>query len=73
MLALQGRSPRHRLYGGGAVSAAEVATAGDVLLEARGVAKHFPVRKGFLKRRIAYWDEWQRRGGTGIRNMGDRE
>jgi oligopeptide/dipeptide ABC transporter ATP-binding protein len=36
------------------VSAADVAPTGDVLLEARGVTKHFPVRKGFLKRTVGH-------------------
>jgi oligopeptide/dipeptide ABC transporter ATP-binding protein len=36
------------------VSAAAVAPAADVLLEARGVTKHFPVRKGFLKRTVGH-------------------
>jgi len=34
------------------VSAAGTQAKGDVLLEALGVTKHFPVKKGFLKRTV---------------------
>ena len=51
MLALRGRAPRLGCQQGGRVSAAGTPT-GDVLLEARGVTKHFPVKKGFLKRTV---------------------
>ena len=51
MLALRGRAPGLGRQQGGRVSAAG-APPGDVLLEARGVTKHFPVKKGFLKRTV---------------------
>ena len=57
MLALHGRTPRSRRHAGGGVSVAEELPVSeeigtDVLLEARGLTKHFPVRKGLLKRTV---------------------
>ena len=51
MLALRGRAPGLGCQQGGRVSGAETPT-GEVLLEARGLTKHFPVKKGFLKRTV---------------------
>ncbi len=51
MLALRGRAPGLGRQQGGRMSAAGTPT-GDVLLEARGVTKYFPVKKGFLKRTV---------------------
>ena len=51
MLALRGRASGLGCQQGGRVSAAETPT-GDILLEARGVTKYFPVKKGFLKRTV---------------------
>ena len=52
MLALRGRAPGLGCQQGGRVSVAEPQATGDVLLEARGVTKHFPVKKGFFKRTV---------------------
>ena len=51
MLALRGRASGLGCQQGGRVSEAETPT-GDILLEARGVTKYFPVKKGFLKRTV---------------------
>ena len=52
MLALRGRAPGLGRQQGGRVSTTGTQTTGDVLLEARGVTKHFPVKKGFFQRTV---------------------
>ena len=57
MLALHGGASHARRDAGGGVSVTEEIPVGesvatDVLLEARGVTKHFPVRQGILRRTV---------------------
>jgi oligopeptide transport system ATP-binding protein len=54
VLAVQGGQARVDAGAGGRSVSSPNGSGGDVLLEARGVVKHFPVRAGLLRRTVAH-------------------